>query len=70
VLLRHGCLLEGPPTDQVWHYLLDYDCSRSRGRAFSSEGIREATEHLHRLALSVFQTSITPKLYAHLRGAS
>lgn len=35
VLLRHGCLLEGSPDDPVWHYLLDQDCSRSGGRAFS-----------------------------------
>ncbi|MHB1536212.1 MAG: TIGR04255 family protein [Acidimicrobiales bacterium] len=68
VLLRHGCLVDDPPVNQVWHYLLDYDCSRSRGRAFSADDIRDTTECLHDLALSVFQASIEPKLYDHLRG--
>jgi uncharacterized protein (TIGR04255 family) len=68
VLLRHGCLVEGPPPDQAWHYLLDHDCSRSRGRTFSSDNIMETTKRLHELALSVFQASITPKLYDHLLG--
>ena len=66
VMLRHGCLAEGSPTDQAWHYLLDHDCSRSRSRTFSPESIRETVERLHQLALSVFQASITPKLYNHL----
>lgn len=70
VLLRHGCLVEGSPADQAWHYLLDYDCSRSRGRSFSADAIKETTERLHELALSVFQASITPKLYEHLLGAT
>jgi uncharacterized protein (TIGR04255 family) len=68
IMLRHGCLVEGPPADQAWHYLLDHDCSRSRSRAFSADSIRDATERLHELALSVFQASITPKLHAHLLG--
>lgn len=68
VLLRHGCLIEGPPSDQAWNYLLDHDCSRSRGRTFSSESIKETAERLHALALSVFQASITPELYAYLLG--
>lgn len=68
VLLRHGCLIEGPPGDQAWHYLLDHDCSRSRGRRFSADAIKETSDRLHELALSVFQASITPKLHAHLLG--
>ncbi len=67
VLLRHGCLLEGAADDQAWHYLLDHDCSRSRGRAFSADAIHEGAERLHELSLSVFQASLTPKLYSHLR---
>jgi uncharacterized protein (TIGR04255 family) len=68
VLLRHGCLLEGAADDQAWHYLLDHDCSRSRGREFSPDAIREGVEHLHLLALRVFQAAVTPKLFDHLRG--
>jgi uncharacterized protein (TIGR04255 family) len=68
VILRHGCLLEGAPGDQAWHYLLDHDCSRSRARAFSAEAVCAGVEGLHRLALSVFQAAVTPQLYAHLLG--
>jgi uncharacterized protein (TIGR04255 family) len=68
VLLRHGCLLEGAGDDQVWHYLLDHDCSRSRGRPFSADAIAEGARRLHELALAVFQAAVTPKLFAHLRG--
>jgi uncharacterized protein (TIGR04255 family) len=68
VLLRHGCVLEGSAEDPVWHYLLDHDCSRSGGRAFSPEEIRDGAERLHTLALAVFQAAVTPKLFNHLRG--
>jgi uncharacterized protein (TIGR04255 family) len=68
VLLRHGCVPEGSPDDSVWHYVLDHDCSRSGGRAFSSDSIRDCTERLHTLALAVFQASVTEKLFGHLRG--
>ncbi len=70
VTLRHGCFLEGPPGDQAWHYLLDHDCSRSRARAFSADAIREGARELHDLALSMFQTAVTPKLFGILRGES
>lgn len=70
MILRHGCLLEGQPGDQAWHYLLDRDCSRSRARPFSALAVREGVEALHQLALSVFQAAVTPKLYEHLRGES
>lgn len=68
VLLRHGCVLEGPADDPVWHYLLDHDCSRSGGRAFAPEAIREGAERLHTVALAVFQAAVTKKLFMHLRG--
>ena len=68
VLLRHGCLLEGSPDDPVWHYLLDQDCSRSGGRAFSPDDIRDGAERLHTVALAVFQTAVTQKLFKHLKG--
>lgn len=68
VVLRHGCLLEGSPGDQTWHYLLDHDCSRTRARAFSADALRQGAEDLHGLALSVFQAAVTPQLYKHLLG--
>jgi uncharacterized protein (TIGR04255 family) len=68
VLLRHGCVLEGAPEAPVWQYLLDHDCSRSGGRAFSPGDIHEGVEGLHTLALSVFQAAVTQKLFTHLRG--
>ena len=68
VLLRHGCLLEGSPDDPVWHYLLDQDCSRSGGRAFSPDDIRDGAERLHTVALAVFQAAVTQKLFEHMKG--
>lgn len=68
VLLRHGCALEGSAKESVWHYLLDHDCSRSGGRAFSADDIHDGAERLHLLALAVFQAALTRKLFAHLRG--
>ena len=68
VLLRHGCVLEGAPDDPVWHYVLDHDCSRASGRAFSPEDIRGGAERLHTVALSVFQAAVTERLFKHLRG--
>lgn len=70
VILRHGCLLEGQPGDQAWHYLLDHDCSRSRARPFSADAVREGVQGLHELALSVFQTAVTPQLFERLLGES
>ena len=68
VLLRHGCVLDGSAEDTVWQYLLDHDCSRSEGQAFSAENISGGIERLHTLALAVFQAAITRKLYVHLQG--
>ncbi|MDA8332221.1 MAG: TIGR04255 family protein [Candidatus Dormibacteraeota bacterium] len=68
VVLRHGCLLEGPAAGQAWPYLLDYDCSLSRARAFSAGAVRQGVEGLHELALSAFQAALTPRLYEHLLG--
>ena len=68
VLLRHGCALEGSAEEPVWHYLLDHDCSRSGGRAFSADEIHDGAERLHVLARAVFQAAVTRKLFAHLRG--
>jgi uncharacterized protein (TIGR04255 family) len=70
VILRHGCLLEGPPGDQAWHYLLHHDCSRSQARPFSADAVREGAQGLHELALSVFQTAVTPQLFERLLGES
>lgn len=68
VLIRHGCAPDRAVGKQTWPYLLDYDCSRSGGRSFSATAAMETAEQLHELALAVFQASITPELYAHLRG--
>jgi uncharacterized protein (TIGR04255 family) len=68
VLLRHGCVLEGSAESPIWHYLLDHDCSRSGGRAFSPEAVRNGAERLHTVALAVFQAAVTEKLFTHLRG--
>ena len=68
VLLRHGCVQEGPAESPVWHYLLDQDCSRAGGRAFSPEAVRDGAERLHTVALAVSQAAVTEKLFTHLRG--
>lgn len=68
VLLRHGCVPEGPADNAVWHYVLDHDCSRSGGRAFSPVDIHGGAERLHTVALAVFQAAVTEKLFKHLRG--
>lgn len=65
VLLRHGT---SPDQDGNWTYLLDTDCFRSVSRRFSAETLLGDAEGLHRLALQVFQASITDRLYRILAG--
>lgn len=63
--LRHGA--QPQPDGQSFVYLIDQDCFRAEGRQFDREDILAAAEELHRLALGVFQATITPKLYEHLK---
>jgi uncharacterized protein (TIGR04255 family) len=65
VLLRHGTDTEASGR---WAYVLDTDCYRSEARQFDVESVMLTVEDLHRLALQVFQTAVTPKLMDHLRG--
>jgi uncharacterized protein (TIGR04255 family) len=64
VVLRHGTSLDQSPS--TWAYLLDHDCFRQSARPFTVSGVLEAASDLHRLALQVFQSVITPKLYDYL----
>lgn len=66
VTLRHGT----SPTPGMANltYVLDHDCYRQAARAFASADIMAGLDALHRVALQVFQTAITPDLYRYLEG--
>lgn len=66
VVLRHGT--SRAPGDPKWVYLLDHDCYRQAGRQLTHDGVLGAADDLHRLALQVFQASITEDLYKYLEG--
>lgn len=51
-----------------WDYLLDHDCFREQGLAFSLETVRGGMEELHTLALQVFQRAVTDEYFEYLRG--
>jgi uncharacterized protein (TIGR04255 family) len=66
VTLRHGT---GPvPGEAGLVYVLDHDCFRPSGRPFDAAEIMKAADDLHRIALQVFQSAITEKLYTYLKG--
>ncbi len=65
VLLRHGTQ---PDDSGNWPYLLDTDCYRASSRRFAPDTLLADAGHLHRLALQVFQASITPRLFELLAG--
>jgi uncharacterized protein (TIGR04255 family) len=65
VLLRHGTQ---PDDSGNWPYLLDTDCYRSSSRRFAPDTLLADAEYLHKLALQVFQASITPRLFEVLVG--
>jgi uncharacterized protein (TIGR04255 family) len=67
VLIRHGCFVDSDSGGQST-YILDNDCFNQRGRSFDESAAREEIEHLHRLALQIFQAEVTPVLYEHLRA--
>lgn len=66
VNLRHG--IQSQPDGRSYIYLIDQDCFRAEGREFKRDDILAAAEELHRLALGVFQSAITPELYDYLKS--
>jgi uncharacterized protein (TIGR04255 family) len=66
VILRHGCFRESEPAGR-WIYLFDLDCFFQGGRPLDTAELATTTEHLHTLALQVFQAAITDDLYDYLR---
>lgn len=64
--VRHGVLSE--PDSDRHTYLLDQDCFVNRGRDFDAQQVLDVIEHLHTVALQVFQQAITQDYYAYLRG--
>lgn len=64
VTLRHGT--SQAQGDDEWIYLLDHDCFRQAGRSFDEAGILTSADDLHRVALQVFQSAVTDRLYAYL----
>jgi uncharacterized protein (TIGR04255 family) len=66
VLLRHGTQLD--QKSGAWPYLLDTDCFRGDGRRLEADSLVNGADELHKLALQVFQASITPQLHDLLSG--
>jgi uncharacterized protein (TIGR04255 family) len=61
VLLRHGTQLDQP--SGTWPYVLDTDCFRSDGRRLEADSLQQGVDALHKLALQIFQSAITPRLH-------
>lgn len=59
VLLRHGVQADN---SGYWPYVLDTDCFRGDSRRLTAESVLEGAQQLHRLAVQVFQASVTPDL--------
>lgn len=68
VNLRYGCIPSDSPGR--WDFLLDHDCYREPNAEFSIDGVLEGMDHLHLLALQVFQAAIAPGYFASLRGGA
>ena len=66
VILRHGTQLD--PQTGTWPYLLDTDCFRGDGRRLEADSLVSGVDDLHKLALQVFQASITQPLHDLLSG--
>jgi uncharacterized protein (TIGR04255 family) len=66
VLLRHGTQLDQP--SGAWPYVLDTDCFRGDGRRLEADSLLQGADELHKLALQVFQASITQRLHDLLAG--
>ncbi len=69
---RRALLRHGPFSDEALHgavsYLLDIDAFDTATTAFDSESTLTAADELNRLALSLFQTALSPEYLAELRG--
>lgn len=65
VLLRHG---PQRSPEGNWHYILDTDCYRSETAELTADSVMSGAEQLHKLALQVFQSSLTPQFLKSLRG--
>lgn len=63
--VRHGFVVE--PTQERVDYQLDYDLYRQGGRPFAPEEIKETVAGFNRMALQLFQASITDGLLEALR---
>lgn len=50
-------------------YLIDVDTFREGGRAFQVHGILTQSEIMHKVALGLFQASLTPEILESLRSA-
>lgn len=66
VILRHGTQLDSQ--SGTWPYLLDTDCFRSDGRKLEADSLSSGVDELHKIALQVFQASITQSLHDLLSG--
>ena len=61
VLLRHGT--QRDQQSGTWPYLLDTVCFRSGSRRLATDSLIAGADDLHKLALQVFQASITQRLH-------
>lgn len=66
VTLRHGT--NPTPGNANLTYVLDHDCYRQAARAFAASDVMSCLDDLHRVALQVFQSAITPELFRYLEG--
>lgn len=66
-LFRYGLVQEDDPKKEA-SYLLDYDVFNDSPGPYGVEDLRVATEALHKYAGSLFTASVTPDLYAWLKG--
>jgi len=64
VMLRHAHVRE----DDQWMLVMDHDCFRESVVEFTTDGIMKGVEHLHTVALQVFQALISPEMFEYLDG--
>ncbi len=64
ITLRHGTVALAP--GKGWVYQLDHDCYRQAGRPLVPDDVMSGADALHRIALQVFQASITEALFDYL----
>jgi len=66
-LVRHGPFADGAVRGAI-SYMLDIDVFDMATEAFEAANVMTVADELNRVALSVFQASITPDYLAELRG--